>query len=82
MQILTLKSLREKAVYTALFQSTLNIEIQEHYNEHTFDFLTGVERDAIFILLNSDGTEMILAVCFILALVQLQFGMVKLQRSR
>lgn len=72
MQILTLKSLREKAVYTAPFQTTLNIEIQKHYNEHTSDFLTGVELDAIFSLLNSGGTEMILAVYFILALVQIQ----------
>lgn len=36
--ILTLKSLREKAVYTTLFQSNSNIEIQKHYNKHTFIF--------------------------------------------
>lgn len=82
MQILTLKSLREEAVYTAPFQSTLNTEIQKHYNEHTFAFLTGVDLDAIFSLLNSGGTETILAVCFILAWVQIQFVMAKLQRSR
>lgn len=77
-----LKSLREKAVYTAPFQSTLNTEIQKHSNERIFYFLIGVELDVIFSLLNSGGTEMILAVCFILALVQIQFVMAKLQRSR
>lgn len=62
MQILTLKSLREKAVYTAPFQSTLNTEIQKHYNEHTSDLLTGVELGVIFSLLNNGGIEIILTV--------------------
>jgi len=75
-------TVREKAVYTARLQLTLNTETQKHYNEHTFQFLTGVELNVIFSLLNSGGTEMMLAVCFILALVQTQFIMAKAQRSR
>lgn len=52
-----LKSLREKAVYAAPFQSTLNTEMQNnvHYNEQTSDFFTGVELYAIFSLWNSGG---------------------------
>lgn len=65
---------KRKTAYTAPFQSTLNIEIQKQYNEHTSDFLTGVELDAIFRLLNSGGTEMIRALCFILVLAQILHG--------
>lgn len=60
----------------------LNIEKQKSYNKHTSDFLTCVELDVIFSLLNSGGTEMTVAVCFILILVPIQFFMAKLQRSR
>lgn len=33
--------------------------IWKHYSEHTSNFLTGIELDVIFSLLNSSGTEMI-----------------------
>lgn len=48
----------EKAVYTGPFQPTLNTEY-ENIIVNTSNFLTGIELDVIFSLLNSSGTEMI-----------------------
>lgn len=79
--IITLKPLREITVYTSLFQSTLNTKYK-NIIINTFDFLQDVEFNAIFNLLNNGGTEIVLLVCFILALVEIKFFMTKLHKSR
>lgn len=46
-------------IVSTYFKHRIRKYYKEQYNEH---FLTGVKLDAIFSLLNSAGTEMILAV--------------------